>query len=80
MNRQPYSPFDRLTTLLAFFPSGFVLHASTLFFYLIQFSTQPAFHVQLPYLCRTSDWESFFSHIRFDLNPKSNFSTLLRTA
>jgi hypothetical protein len=30
------------------------------------------FHVQLSYRCRTNDWESFFSHIRLVLNPKSN--------
>ena len=80
MSRPLYPPFDRLTNLLAFCSSGFVWHASTLFFSPLQFSTQPAFHVQLPYRCRTSDWESFLSHTQMDLNPKSNSSALLRTA
>jgi hypothetical protein len=44
-----------------------------------RYSPQLDFHVQLFYLCRTSDWESFFSRIRFALNPKSH-SVLLRSA
>lgn len=73
--RFPYF-LSPLTLLLG----SFVWHASTLFSPSLPLATQPDFHVQLSYLCLTSDWESFFSHTCFTLNPKSNSSALLRTA
>ena len=80
MNRWLLPCFRFLLPLLTFIPGSLVLHAPSLTSFPFWLSTQPDFHVQLFYLCLTSDWESFLSHIRFALNPKSNSSALLRTA
>lgn len=66
--------------LLTFLLRSLISHASPPFSFPLRLSTRPDFHVQLSYRCLTSDWESFLSHARSHLNPKSNSSTLLRTA